>query len=209
MADESDNLAFRRLITCVADTLTDEEVRKIIYIHLYAQREQLFPSLKKLEVFVALEYAEVFSPSHPEGLLNILDKDLKNRQLAHLVKDFIKERKHRSVKSCNNSTRQGSKASLEVDNETHLLMCYKMALAQANVLMMHLERLRQAVTGGEVKREEAKKAVENISETAVALTKLKEKASEDVDVSQPCDRSVVSTSTVGEEEEEDYGRVYL
>lgn len=204
MADESDNLAFRRLVTSVAEALTDEDVRKIIYIHLYAQRERLFPNMKKLEVFVALEHADVLGPSNPEGLLNILDKDLKNRQLANLVKDFIKEKKHKLVKSCN-TTRQNSKDSLEVENESHLLMCYKMALAQANVLMKHLERLRQAVTGGEIEREEAKEAVENISKTAVALTKLKEKVDEDVDASPSCDSPVVST--VGDEEEEDYGKV--
>ena len=204
MADESDILAFRRLVTSVVEALTDEDVRKIIYIHLYAQRERLFPNMKKLEVFVALECADVFSPSSPEGLLSILDKDLKNRQLAHLVKDFIKEKKHKPVKRCN-STRRSSKDSPEVENETHLRMCYKMALAQANVLMKHLERLRQAVTGGEIEMEEAKEAVENISKTAAALTKLREKVSEDVDASQSCDSPVVST--VREEEEEDYGRL--
>ena len=148
MVDESDNLAFRRLAASVAEKLSDEEVRKIVYIHLYSQRETLFPDAKKLEVFVALEYAEVFSPSNPEGLLNILERDLKNRQLAHLVKAFIREKKHRSVKLSHRTTKS-EVSPPEMETETHLRMCYKVALAQANVLMKHLEALRQAVVGRE------------------------------------------------------------
>ena len=178
MDDESGCLAFRRLVASVAGKLHDEDVRKLVYIHLYTQRETYFHDAKKLDVFVALECAEIFSPANPEGLLNILEKDLKNRQLAQLVKVFIREKKHRAtVKPSISDARKSSPG--DIASENHLRMCYKVALAQANVLVKHLDMLRLAVNGKpEVDSEEARKAVQNISETAAALAKLKEKAEE-------------------------------
>ena len=177
MDDASDTLAFRRLVTSVAEKLTEEEIRRIVYIHLYTQRETLFQDANRLDVFVALEYADVFSPSRPEGLLNILEKDLNNRQLAQLVKDLIRQRKSKSRVRLSAGKRG---VSTEIEGDSHMRMCYRVALAQTNVLVKHLDVLRQKVTGVGADTEGAREAVENISKIAESLAKLKEKAIEEV-----------------------------
>ena len=206
MADESEHLAFRRLVVSVSDKISDEEVRKIVYIHLYTQRETLFRDANKLEILCALEYAEIFNPANPEGLLNIVEKDLKNRHLTHLVKDFIREKKHRAVK-LSDSAMGGGMSPGEKQTDTHLRMCYHVALAQANVFMKHLEALRQAVAEP-VESERAQEAVKNISETAVALTKLRDKI-RDVHVSRPSISGIKSDGITASEtdSQDDYGMV--
>ena len=179
----------------VAERLTEEEVRKVIYIRLYSQREAFFRSPETLEVLAALEHAEVFGPDHPEGLLEILEKDLKNRPLTNDVKVFIRDRKRKS----DNAMPQ--EREREAESDSRLRLCYKMAISQANVLVKHLEALRVATTRGPGKMDEAtaREAVENISEAATALARLREKASEQI-------REVSRTNTAEEEAEQpDYG----
>ena len=208
MEDDSDDLAFRRVVVRVAERLTEEEVRKMIYIRLYSQREALFRNPETLEVLAVLEQAEVFSPARPEGLLDILEKDLKNRQLANLVKSFIRNKNKKSVRDDNYGRAAksgGPSEDPEAEDDSRLRMCYKMAISQANVLVMHLEALRVATagpSGGGVDGSAARTAVENISETAAALSRLREKANAELF------KASLQTSVGGEGEtaQPDYGK---
>jgi hypothetical protein len=199
MDDDSDNLAFRRVVVSVAERLTEEEVRKLIYIRLYSQREALSPNPQTLEVLATLEQAKIFGPTRPEGLLDILEKDLKNRQLANLVRVFIKNRK---VLVCDDDAPRYAKQP-ENESDSRLRMCYKMAISQANVLVRHLEALRVAAAGdGAVDGAAARAALDDISEAAVALARLNEKANlELLEASALC----VSAGDEEETKQPDYG----
>ena len=178
MEDDSDNLAFRRVVVCVAERLTKEELRKLIYLRLYRKRDTLFRRAENLEVMAALETAGVFGPARPEDLLEILEKDLGNRQLANLVKVFLRDRKKKTVGG--GSVSVGGEAGSE--GVSRVRLCYKLAVSRTNVLVKHLEALRLAAggAGGRVDALAARSAVENISETAAALAMLREKTNEEL-----------------------------
>lgn len=176
MEDDSDILAFRRFIANVAGRLTEEDIRKIIYIRLYRQREALSRGTDALDVLAALEHADIFSPSQPDGLLDIFEKDLKNRQLANQVKGFIRDRKRKSRIPATD-IQLDNNAEIESEIDSRLRMCYKMAISQTNVLLKHLDALRVAtVLGKKVDEQAARMALVNVSEVATALAKLREKA---------------------------------
>ena len=208
MDDDSDNLAFRRVVVSVAERLTNEEVRKLIYIRLYSQREALFRNPQTLDVLAVLEQANVFGPTRPEGLLEILEKDLKNRQLANLVKVFIRNR-NKKLQDYGDGDDDGGRyvkqgERPEMESDSRLKMCYKMATSQANVLVRHLEALRVATTAGDgvVDGAAARTALEDISEAASALARLKEKANLELLEAS----ALRSASPEDETEQPDYGK---
>ena len=220
----SDSLAFRRLVATVAEKISEEEVRKLVYIYLYSQRETIFRNVEslRLKVFVALEFSGTFSPARPEGLLGILEKDLKNRHLANLVKGYIRERKRKSVNLAELNGDRGVGVYTEpseLENDTHLRMCYKMALAQTNVLVKHLDALRDAVAkegAGATPDGAAREALENISKAAGALAKLKEKADAGLEIISSVTNSIRSNAVISateldeeesEEEQGEYGKL--
>ena len=177
MEDDSDQLAFRRVVASVAARISKEDVRKLTYLHLYQQRETLFRDADALEVLAALESAGAFSPARPECLLEILERDLKNRQLANLVKVFMRNKKRKSVIAVQDG---GIDAPEPEDSRVQLY--YRLAVGRTNVLVKHLEALRLAAGGrrGNVDEAAAMTALENICEAAAALAGLREKASRDM-----------------------------
>lgn len=209
MEGESNSLAFRRLVATVAEQISEEEVRKLVYIHLYSQRNSIFRETKStsLKLFVALEFAGTFSAARPEGLLNILEKDLKNRQLANMVKVYIRERKRKTVNIVEMNGGGVYTKPPELENDTHLRMCYKMALAQTNVLVKHLDALRDAVAKDVATPDgAAQEALENISKTGAALAKLKEKADVGFEILGSLTNRIHSNTTA-EEEQGNYGEL--
>lgn len=168
---EMEDIAFRILVANVCDRLTSHDLRRIVYIRLYKKRHQL-KDADGLDVFDALECANVFSPSAPEGLLEVIELT-GNKQIANTIKDFIKKRK--KSPSGKPAALQPPAPPEETDAQTdnvHLMMCYKVVQGQVNVLLQQIEVIRQAVWVGnqdEDGKYRAHMALEKISKTASDL----------------------------------------
>lgn len=208
MADEP-QLAFRRLVVGVSDQLSDEEVRKIVYTRLYTQRERL-KNADRLDIFSELECRGVFSPAKPEGLLDIVENDLHNQKVANFISKELKKKTKRKGEA---TSRRGNpppptQPSLSLSApDSHLRICYNVALAQANVLLQQLEVLRHAVEVGAQQRDRANEAIEGISNTASELAQRLQKSRRELGLARSVSGSSAG-STTGDEtstQAQDYG----
>ena len=200
----SDELAFRRLVVCVSNRLSDEQMRTIVYTRLYTQRERLRDA-HRLDIFAELECRGVFSPVKPEGLLDIVENDLQNREVANFITKELKKKTKRKGETRSNPA--PTQPALDHSSpDSHLRICYNVALAQANVLLQQLEVLRHVVEAGAQQRDKANEAIEGISNSASELTRRLKKSRKELGLS----RSLSGSSTGSDETSssalaEDYG----
>lgn len=166
---ESEDIPFRCLVANVCERLSSHDLRRIVYIRLYNKRYQL-KDADGFDVFDALECANVFSPSAPEGLLEVIELT-GNKQIANTVKDFIKKRKKSPGGRRPAAPAPPEETGAQTDS-VHLRMCYKVVQGQVNVLLQQIEVIRQAVWAGsqdEDGKYRAHMALEKISKTASDL----------------------------------------
>lgn len=204
MADE---LAFRTLVVRVSEQLSDKEVRTIVYTRLYKQRERLRDA-EALDVFSALECRDVFSPTKPEGLLDIVENDLRNRQVANFITKELKKIAKRKRETSSNSA-PTQPAPDHSSPESHLRKCYNVALAQVNVLLQQLEVLRHVVEVGAQQEQGANEAIEGISNTASELAQRLKKSRKELGLPRTLSGSSNGSATgdVPSTQAADYGNL--
>lgn len=195
---ELEDFAFRCLVVNVCDRLSSHDLRRIVYIRLYSKRHQL-KDADGLDIFDALECANVFSPAAPEGLLEVIELT-GNKQIANTVRDFIKKRKkHPSGKPAALQLAPPEETDTQTDS-VHLKMCYKVVQGQVNVLLQQIEVIRQAVWAGgqdEEGKYRAHMALEKISEAASNLVENLQKARKQFGLSRSLSGSSTDSSSTG------------
>lgn len=176
-------IAFRKLVYSFSEQINKDEQQIIIYIRLYKLKER-YKDSTTLEVLSKLEADGVFSPSNPEGLLEIA-KDIKRQDLIREVKDFIKKLSKSdkkggmtSVKKLQSPVHQYWDDVTEADLQ--LKATIEVALAQSTVLIQQVEKLEKAIAGGKEQRHKAIEAISEAGQTATALAERLRKAQIDL-----------------------------
>lgn len=167
-------IAFRRLVYNFSEQMSKEECQAIIYIRLYRLRERYRDS-STLEVLSKLEADGVFSPSNPEGLLEVA-KDIKRQDLVSEVKDFMKKKRSKKGAAAQQTLIDKNQCSDDSEEDLQLRATIEVTLAQATVLMQQVEILERAVAGGKAQRQRAKEAISEAGQTAAALADRLKKA---------------------------------
>ena len=182
MTDPQNNeiLAFRRLVYRFSLKLTKEESRALVYIRLYDCKER-YGNADTLEVLSKLETDCVFSPSNPEGLIEVA-QDINRSDLQSMVKDFIKKRQ-RKAKANGKAAGKTSAPSFEPsesavsEEELQLKAILEVTLSQAALFVKQVDILQQAITAGtKEQRQRAAEAINDAIRTAEALTDRLQKA---------------------------------
>jgi len=164
-------LAFRRLVYNFSLKLSKEECKALTYIRLYDYKER-YRDADTLEVLSRLETDCVFSPSNPEGLIDVA-KDLGRTDLKNMVKDFVKKRQRREKASSKTADKiVTSKSESEMsDEQLHLKAILEVTLSQAAVFVQQVDILQQAIVAGtKEQRRKAAGAIGDAGRTAQVLT---------------------------------------
>jgi len=165
-------IAFRRLVYKFSLKLSKEECRALVYIRLYDCKER-YRDADTLEVLSRLETDCVFSPSNPEGLIDVA-KDINRMDLKDMVKDFVKRKREKasSKTADKTATRFESEPALSDEQLLQLKAILEVTLSQAAVFVQQVDILQQAIVAGtKEQRQKAAGAIRDAGRTAQALTK--------------------------------------
>ena len=134
-----------------------------------------------LDIFSQLEIEGLFSPTKPEGLIEVA-KDVKRPDLATEVEKFIKSQKKsvsREDKKANRRAAENQPQAAESDADLHLKENLVVTLAQTTVLTQRVEILKQEITalaGKKHNRCKVEKAIKEAQQTAERLVQTLKKA---------------------------------
>ena len=168
-----------------------------MYIRLYDCKER-YGNADTLEVLSKLETDCVFSPSNPEGLIEVA-QDTNRSDLQSMVKDFVKKRQKKA--KTNSKTAGKTAPSFESESavsekKLQLKVILEVTLSQAALFVKQVDILQQAITAGT--KEQRQKAVEAISDaicTVEALAGRLQKARGELQHSSRNSMSSLRTST--------------
>ena len=208
MTDPQNNeiLAFRRLVYRFSLKLTKEESRALVYIRLYDCKER-YGNADTLDILSKLETDCVFSPSNPEGLIEVA-QDINRSDLQSMVKDFIKKRQ-RKAKANSKAAGKTSAPSFESESavseeELQLKAILEVTLSQAALFVKQVDILQQAITAGtKEQRQRAAEAINDAIRTAEALTDRLQKARGELQHSSRNSTSSLRSSTHSSGSDED------
>ena len=157
-----------------------------------------------MDILSRLETDGLFSPTKPEGLIEIA-KDVHRPDLASEVEKFIKsQRKSASKEEKKSHKRPKSppQAAAESDVDLHLKANFEVTLSQATVLIKQVDVLEQAITAGKGCRHRVEEAMKEARRTAERLAQTLQKAQRKLESDSGSDRSSGELSPTADENKE-------
>ena len=159
-----------------------------------------YKNAKALDIFSKLETGGLFSPSKPEGLIEIA-KDVNRHDLVSEVEKFIKSQRKSASKEEKKAKQLKSplRTAAESAADLHLKSNFEVTLTQATVLMQQVDILQRAITAGKGCRRKVEEAMKEARQTAERLAETLQKAQSELETDSDSDRSSGDLSPLADE----------
>ena len=141
-----------------------------------------------MDIISKLETDGLFSPTKPEGLLEIA-RDIDRHDLASEVEKFIKSQGKSASEVEHERAKSPPQAAAESVVDLHLKCNFEVALALATVLMKQVDILERAITEGKGCRHKVEEAMKDARQTAERLSQTLQKAQNEFESDSSSDRS--------------------
>jgi len=169
--EDTQAIAYRRLVASLARELSVKEVEEIAYIRLTGKESIIkytssHPNVTGLALLATLERLGMFSQENVEGLVDIA-KDIERHDLVKKVEDYRKNKK--SAVKCAKKKQRG----LPSEEQKQLEETFEMMVTQFSVLEQHVSLLQRALDG-----EQEEEALEVLRGTAVVVQGMGSRLSE-------------------------------
>ena len=167
-----------------------------------------YKNTEALDILSKLETDGLFSPTKPEGLIEIA-RDANRPDLASEVEKFIKSQRKTASKQEKKSHKQlkgAPQAAAESDMDLHLKANFEVTLSQATVLIKQVDVLEQAITAGKGCRHRVEEAMTEARQTAERLAQTLQKAQRKLESDSGSDRSSADLSPTADENK-DWGEL--